>query len=219
VQALREASFEVRHGEVLGLIGPNGAGKSTLLECLAGLLAADGGEVLIDGRAVAPGGRHSQLMYLPDGIIPWPDQPADWILDFANALYGGDGSWRGELADVLGLHELRGRRLGALSKGQRKRVLLALTLLTPQRIVLLDEPFDGLDLRQTREAIVLFRRIAAGGRSLVVSIHSMSDAARICDRLVLLSDGNTIAEGTLAELRIRAGVPDGDLEEVFLALA
>src|SRR5262249_43958917 len=108
---------------------------------------------------------------------------------------------------------------GALSKGQRKRVLVALALTAPQPIVLMDEPFDGLDLRQTREAIALLRRVAAGGRSLVVSIHSMTDAVRVCDRLVLLSDGRSIAEGTFDELRQRAGVAAGDLEDVFLALA
>jgi ABC-type multidrug transport system ATPase subunit len=109
--------------------------------------------------------------------------------------------------------------MGALSKGQRKRVLLALALTAPQPVVLMDEPFDGLDLRQTREAIALFRRVAGEGRSLVLSIHSMTDAARVCDRLVLLSDGRTVAEGTLDELRQRAGIPTADLEEVFLALA
>jgi len=85
--------------------------------------------------------------------------------------------------------------------------------------VLMDEPFDGLDLRQTREAIALLKRIAESGRSLLVSLHSMSDATRVCDRLVLMSDGRVPAAGTLQELRARAGLPGADLEEVFLALA
>jgi ABC-2 type transport system ATP-binding protein len=83
----------------------------------------------------------------------------------------------------------------------------------------MDEPFDGFDLRQTREVMNLLRQEAAGGRSLVLSIHQLGDAQRVCDRLVLLSGGRVIGAGTLAELTVAAGVPIGtSLEEVFLAL-
>lgn len=218
VAAVRGASFEAFGGEVLGLLGPNGAGKSTILACLAGLLPADAGDVRLDGRPLPPARRRDALFYLPDGVRPWDDQPVDWVLDFGVALAGG-ADWRGEVAESLGIGPLRGRRMGALSKGQRRRVLVALALSAPHPVLLMDEPFDGLDLRQTREAIALFRRVAAGGRALVVSIHSMRDAARLCDRLVLVSDGRAEAEGTPDELRARAGLPGADLEEVFLALA
>jgi ABC-type multidrug transport system ATPase subunit len=219
VEAVRDATFDARAGEVLGLLGPNGAGKSTILACLAGLLAADGGAVTRGGAPLAPADRRDALFYLPDGVLPWPDQRVEWVLDFGRALHGGSADWRDDLAESLGIGALRGRRLGELSKGQRRRVLLAYALATPQPALLMDEPFDGLDLRQTRDAIALFRRVAAAGRTLVLSIHSMRDAERVCDRLVLLSDGRTAAEGTLAELRARAGLPNADLEEVFLALA
>jgi ABC-type multidrug transport system ATPase subunit len=122
------------------------------------------------------------------------------------------------MARLLDLLSLERQRVGTLSKGQRKRMLIALALLTPQPLVLLDEPFDGLDLRQTREAAPLLRHIATTGRSLLLSIHQLHDAARVCDRLVLLSDGRVAGEGTLDELRERAGLPDADVEEVFLAL-
>jgi ABC-2 type transport system ATP-binding protein len=110
-----------------------------------------------------------------------------------------------------------------LSKGQRKRALLAMSLLTPQPVLLADEPFDGLDLRQTREVADALRAQVAGGRTLVLSIHQIADAARICDRFVLLSGGRVRGEGTLAELSAmaaaRGAAPhDQDLEEVFLAL-
>jgi len=221
IEALRAATFRVEPGEVLGLLGPNGAGKSTLLSCLAGLLLADGGDVRgEDGQIIEPTRRRDALVYLPDAIRPWPDQTTDWVLSFWRAMTGASDDGWPPIAHVLGLDDLRGRRLGTLSKGERKRVLLGLTLGSPAPVALMDEPFDGLDLRQTRATIAMFRELAAGGRSLVLSIHSMPDAARVCDRLVLLNDGTTIAEGTLPELRSLARVGAGtDLEDVFLALA
>jgi ABC-type multidrug transport system ATPase subunit len=223
VEAVRDATFDVRAGEVVGLLGPNGAGKSTILECLAGLLPADGGDVHADGRPLPPAARCGALFYLPDGLVPWADETAGEVLDLAAALWrtpdDARRAWAADAAPALGIGALRERRVGALSKGQRKRVLVALALLVPRPLVLMDEPFDGLDLRQTREAIALFRRVAAGGRSLLVSIHAMRDAERVCDRLVLLGDGRTLAEGTPDELRARVGLPGGDLEDVFLALA
>jgi ABC-type multidrug transport system ATPase subunit len=96
--------------------------------------------------------------------------------------------------------------------------MLAVGLLTPQPTLMLDEPFDGLDLRQTRDVMRIIREAAQGGRTMFLSIHQLIDAERICDRLVLLSGGRVVGEGTLDELRARAGVTTGGLEEVFLAL-
>ena len=109
-------------------------------------------------------------------------------------------------------------RLGELSKGEHRRVMLAVGLLTPQPMLMLDEPFDGLDLRQTRDAMRVLRSHALSGRTLFLSIHQLRDAELICDRLVLLSDGRIVGEGTLDELRARAGLAGANLEEVFLEL-
>src|SRR5262249_26474516 len=105
--------------------------------------------------------------------------------------------------------------IGTLSKGQRKRAVLAIGLLTPHPVLMIDEPFDGLDLRQTREVGAALRDHAASGRTQFLSIHQISDAARVCDRFVLLSGGGRVkGEGTISEL---AGRPDADLEEIVLA--
>jgi len=221
--ALADVSFDVRPGEILGLIGPNGSGKTTLFECLAGVLPADAGAIVADGRPLAPGDRSSALFYLPDAIAPWPAQSVQWALDFVVGFFGGRADLRDDVVRRLGLAPVLDAPIGTLSKGQRKRALLAFGLLSPQSLLLADEPFDGLDLRQTREVAATLRDYAALGRTLFLSIHQITDAARICDRFVLLSGGRVCGEGTLEELsataRARGALaPAGDLEEVFLAL-
>jgi ABC-2 type transport system ATP-binding protein len=109
-------------------------------------------------------------------------------------------------------------RVSSLSKGELKRSLLAFSLLTRHELLLLDEPFDGLDLRQTRDVMTLLQKQASGGRTLFLSIHQLVDASRVCDRVVLLSAGKVVGEGTLEELKAKAGLSEGGLEEVFLAL-
>jgi ABC-type multidrug transport system ATPase subunit len=225
--ALGGVSFSIRPGEILGLIGPNGSGKTTLFECLGGVLPADSGRLAGPDRPLSRRERAATLFYLPDGITPWPSQPLGWAIDFTIGFFGGRHDLRQEVVRRLGLEQLVDTPLGALSKGQRKRALLAIGLLTPHPVLLADEPFDGLDLRQTREVAQTLRWYAAAGRTMLLSIHQISDAARICDRFVLLSNGRVCGEGTIEELSVLAaasgrfahrGAASGNLEEIFLAL-
>ena len=218
MSVLKDVSFTVRQSEVLGLIGPNGAGKTTLFECLAGLLPVDAGRVTFRDRELEPGKRKDALYYIPDSIRPWADQTVSFVVSFFEALHNRKPEEGAALLSSLQLQNLLHRRIWMLSKGEAKRFLLAIGLLTHQPILLVDEPFDGLDLRQTREVMSLLRTHAAKGRTLFVSIHQLTDAARVCDRLVLLSASRVVGEGTLDELSQKAGVADGGLEEVFLAL-
>lgn len=216
--ALDGVTFSVRAGEVLGLIGPNGSGKTTLFECLGGVLPFESGG--IEPRFTPSG--DPLMFYLPDGVTPWPDQRVRWVLDYAVGFFGGDPSRVKAVVQRLDLGTFLAKPIRTLSKGQRKRALLAVGLLVPHRILLADEPFDGLDLRQAREVARLLRETVTGGRTLFLSIHQISDAARVCDRFVLLNGGRVCGEGTIGELA--AGVPAPraidlrDLEEVFLAL-
>jgi len=220
--ALRDVGFSVRDGEILGLIGPNGSGKTTLFQCVAGMMPMNAGSVWSNGTPLDDEERTRILFYMPDGIRPWPDQTVDWALGFIADLYTADAARRHDIIAALGVDPLLPVRMGALSKGQHKRVLLAAALLTNQPLLLLDEPFDGLDLRQTRDTMDVLRQHARNGRTLFLSIHQLSDAERVCDRFVLLSGGQAAGEGTLEELRTRARAADVNreltLEEVFLAL-
>ncbi|HEY7402047.1 MAG TPA: ABC transporter ATP-binding protein [Candidatus Angelobacter sp.] len=222
--AVDQVSFSVREGEILGLIGPNGAGKTTVFESLGGVLPADQLEISHEGRPLGMAGLNSILFYLPDAITPWPSQTVNWALDFTVGLFGGRADLREDVVRRLELASLLDRSMGKLSKGQRKRALLALGVLAPQPVLMADEPFEGLDLRQTREVASALRSYAGEGkRTMVLSIHQIADAARVCDRFVLLSGGKLCGEGTLAELSALAAArssnasPTG-LEEVFLAL-
>ena len=214
--ALDKVTFNVRRGEILGLLGPNGSGKTTLFECLASVQPADGGQI-------SGGKRQHLLFYVPDGIAPWPEQPLWWVLEFALGFFGGPKELYPDVVDSLELTSLLHVRMGALSKGQRKRALLGIGLLTPQPILLIDEPFDGLDLRQSREVVETLRWQSSQGRTLFLSVHQIADAARICDRFVLLNAGRVCAEGSADELTELAasrtgGAKMADFEEVFLAL-
>lgn len=221
--ALQGVSFSIRRGEILGLIGPNGAGKTTLFECMAGVLPPSAGAILDAERGVATRERSGLMFYLPDAIAPWPSQRVQWVLDFAVGFFGARQDRLEEVVEAFALRTLLRERIGTLSKGQRKRVMLALGLLMPQPLLLADEPFDGLDLRQSRDVAATLRSHAARGRTLFLSIHQISDAARICDRFVLLSSGRTCGEGTLDDLTALAqargtAIAPRDLEEVVLAL-
>jgi ABC-2 type transport system ATP-binding protein len=220
--ALGDVSFAVRPGEVLGLIGPNGSGKTTLFECMGGVLPLDSGSLETDSGPLTRRQRAATLFYLPDAVVPWPSETVRWAIDFTLGLFGGRTHLRGEVVRRLGLEPLLDSLIGTLSKGQRKRALLAMGLLMPQPLLLADEPFDGLDLRQSREVADTLRSYASVGRTMFLSIHQIRDAARVCDRFVLLSGGRICGEGTLQELSAAAAARGSnagdDLEEVFLAL-
>jgi ABC-2 type transport system ATP-binding protein len=220
--ALDDVTFAVREGEVLGLIGPNGSGKTTLFECMGGVLPLDQGSLVRDGRPLSARARASILFYLPDQIVPWPAQSVRWAIDFTLGFFGGRVDLRDEVIRRLDVEPLLDATIGSLSKGQRKRALLAIGLLMPQPVLLADEPFDGLDLRQSRDVAQTLRSYASAGRTMFLSIHQIRDAARVCDRFVLLSGGRARGEGTLQELSAlaaaRGSSAGDDLEEVFLAL-
>jgi ABC-type multidrug transport system ATPase subunit len=215
---LSDVTFDIHEAEVLGLIGPNGAGKTTLFECVAGLIPTAVGSVTFRKRQLDQSERKQALFYFPDGITPWSEQRVSWVLKFFKNLYSRSTQRLESLSDKLRLSELMNSRLATLSKGERKRVMLALGLLTPQPLLLLDEPFDGLDLRQTRDVMSLLREERVAGKTLMLSIHQLVDAGRVCDRVVLLNNGRAVAEGDFAKLRAQANLSEGGLEEIFLAL-
>ena len=217
-RALEDVSFTVQAGEVLGLIGPNGAGKTTLLEAIAGLLPVDSGEIRFRDQLLPLRRRREVIFHLPDGVRPYSDQTTEQALAFFAGVYRRSATEISEIVSSVGLRPVLAKRIHALSKGYNRRLIIALGFLTRHPILLMDEPFDGFDLRQTRDMMAVLRRVASGGRTLLLSIHQLWDAEQVCDRLALLSDGRIRGVGTLEELRGRANRPGANLEDIFLAL-
>jgi len=216
--ALEAVGFSVRAGEILGLIGPNGAGKTTLLEAIAGLLPIDSGEVRFDDQLLPLQRRREVIFYLPDGVRPYAGQTTGQALAFFGGVYQRSADEISEIVSIVGLRPVLVKRIHALSKGYNRRLIIALGFLARHPILLMDEPFDGFDLRQTRDMMDVVRRVASRGRTLLLSIHQLRDAEQVCDRFALLADGRMRGVGTLEELRTRANRPGGNLEDIFLAL-
>jgi ABC-2 type transport system ATP-binding protein len=217
-KALHEVSFGLREKDILGIIGPNGAGKTTLLECLAGLLPVNSGKVFWESQPLWSSGRKDVMFYLPEDIVPYMEQLVFRLTGFFRDIYGLSYERERDVLVRLQLETVLTRRVGELSRGYRRRVLLALALLAPRPLLLLDEPFDGLDPRQTVEVTALLRDESTAGRTLLLSIHQLADAARICSRYLLLVEGKVVGCGTMEELQLRAGVNDQNLEAIFFAL-
>jgi len=216
--ALADVAFDIQAGEVIGIIGPNGAGKTTLLEALAGILPAETSDVQWLGKPLPPSRRREAMFYLPDGVRPYQDQPVTRVLSFFADVYRRSADEITGTIEAVSLTPVLHKRVHSLSKGYGRRLMLALGLLTRHPLLLMDEPFDGFDLRQTREIVGLLRKEVNKGRTFALAIHQLLDAERVCDRLILLADGHVRGVGTLNDLRERTGIADGSLEDIFLAL-
>src|SRR5712671_5102871 len=216
--ALADVAFDIQAGEIVGIIGPNGAGKTTLLEALAGILPAETSDVQWLGRPLPPSRRREAMFYLPDGVRPYQDQPVTRVLSFFAGVYRRSADEITGTIEAVGLTPALHKRVHSLSKGYGRRLMLALGLLTPHPLLLMDEPFDGFDLRQTREIVGVLRKEVTKGRTFALAIHQLLDAERVCDRFILLADGRVRGVGTLNDLRVRTGITDGSLEDIFLAL-
>ncbi|MFD5029387.1 anchored repeat-type ABC transporter ATP-binding subunit [Streptomyces sp. NPDC058220] len=200
--AVEDAQLSLNAGDLLGLLGPNGAGKTTLLRAVLGLVPLSGGQVLIEGL---PPERARHLV----GYVPQRHEFAwDFPIDVAGAVLSGrtrsigwlrrvrpaDRAAVDEALDMVGLGDLRRRPIGELSGGQRQRVLVARALASEPRLLLLDEPFTGVDIPTQELLNQLFHRLAAEGRGLLMTTHDLAAAARTCTRVALLNR-TVVAEG------------------------
>jgi len=172
----------------------------------------------VQGENLSLEQRHQLFWYQPDNILPFAGQQVMTTLEFFRRVHGASTADLKLLIDGLELSSMLGKFLHELSKGYRRRVLLAVALLSRQPLLMLDEPFDGFDLKQSLSVMDLLRQCRAE-RTMILSIHQLSEAEKICDRFLLLDQGQMMGIGTLKELACQVGINSGaTLEEVFLAI-
>lgn len=198
--ALHDVDLRLAAGELVGLIGPNGAGKTTLLRAILGLLPLETGSISVaSGRAGYVPQRHEFAWDFPidvRGAVLAARVPQRGLL---GRLRREDRAAADDAITRVGLSDLATRPVGELSGGQRQRVLVARALATNPSLLLLDEPFTGLDVTTQETLSILFTDLAAEGRTLLMTTHDLPAAAKLCDRLVLLNR-TVIADGTPDEL-------------------
>jgi len=215
VAALDGASLAVRRGEVYGLLGPNGAGKTTLIRSLVGLVGPSAGTITVLGRRMPDLDLLARVGYMTQQAALYPDLTIAENLRFFASINGTRDGIRDAL-EVVGLWERRDSVVSSLSGGMRTRCSLACALVHRPDLLLLDEPTVGVDPLLRIQLWDRFQQMAREGKTILVSSHVMDEAER-CDRLGLIRFGRLLAEGTVAQLKAKAGVDR--LEDAFLKLA
>jgi len=214
VNAVDGLSLSVRRGEVFGLLGPNGSGKSTTIKMILGLLSPSAGKVSLFGLSPRSVEARRRLGYLPELSYLHPFLTAKETLGYYAGLCGlgrGEAKERTrQLLEMVGLSDVASRPVGGFSKGMSRRVALAASLVGRPELLVLDEPTSGLDPISTKEVKTLVKALAKGGMTVLMTSHLLADAEDICDRVMILNHGKSVAEGMVSELGT-------SLEEFFLA--
>jgi len=211
VRAVDGVSFSVRRGEIYGLLGPNGAGKTTTIRMTIGIIAPDRGEAYIMGYNVhkEPVKARSFIGVVPEVSNPYVDLTAWENLMLVGGIYCIPKKVRvkraEELLKMLKMYNARNRKVKALSKGMRRRLLLAMALISDPDILFLDEPTSGLDVISARMIRSFLLKLKEQGKTIILTTHNIDEAGMLCDRVAIMNKGKIIARGTPKELKIRFG--------------
>ena len=223
VQAVQDVSFEVHAGEVVGLLGPNGAGKTTILRMIAGVVAPDTGQVLLNGVDISsdPIAAKSRIGFLSGDTQLYQRLTPKECLEYFGRLYGMEETRLKrrveELISRLRMESFAQRRCSTLSSGQKQRANIARAFLHEPGLLILDEPTSALDVVSGHFIVESIREEKHAGRAIIFSTHIMSEAEYLCDRILLLHEGKVVDQGSLPELLDRSGC--ANLTDTFLKQA
>ena len=224
VQAVDGVDFCAANGCITGLLGPNGAGKTTTLRMVAALIAPDAGRITVDGLDVAtqPARALARMGVLSDARGLYPRLTARENIVYYGRLHGMSAAAAAARADTLAatldMQGLLDRRTEGFSQGERMKTALARALVHDPANIILDEPTNGLDVLATRALRQALRRLRDDeGKCVVFSSHIMQEVERLCDHVVVVAHGRTVAQGSVAQLSAQAG--ERDFEETFVKLA
>jgi len=212
-----DVSFTVDPGTIFGFIGPNGSGKSTTLRHLMGLMVADDGRATIGGFDCWKQSKEvKQLVgYLPGEISLPGDMTGADMLDLMQRLHGSNPARRQLLLKRFPFETKT--KIRKMSKGMKQKAMILCALVTGSELLIVDEPFVGLDPLAIRELLQIFSELKQDGKGILMSTHILETAERHCNRFVLLHEGHIAAEGTTAALRARYGLQDGTLDDLYVA--
>jgi ABC-2 type transport system ATP-binding protein len=220
--AVRDVSFELRAGEVLGLLGPNGSGKSTIVKMITGLLQPTSGDVRLDGKPAFDDLEHYKagLGYVPEEPHLYSYLTGPEYLRLVGRLRGIPADGLDDKIDrflqLLGIYDDRYQTLSSYSKGMRQKVLITAAVLHDPRLIVLDEPFSGLDVSAARVLKGFVRTLAEQGKMVLFSSHVLEVVEQVCSRVVILKDGQIVGHDSVANLRAVLQLPS--LDAVFAAL-
>ena len=224
IVAVNRLNLSVSEGEIFGFIGPNGAGKTTTLRMMGGVIAPTEGSVIIDGINMAgnPENAKKRIGFIPDRPFLYEKLTGIEFLRFTADLYGiEDGLFYERSEKILkqfSLYNWANELIESYSHGMKQRLVISAAILQDPKVIVVDEPMVGLDPAGIRMVKDLFRSLAKKGTTIFMSTHTLAVAEDICGRIGIIHKGFLIATGTIEELRLRAQVQEGDLEEVFLIL-
>ena len=202
--AVKDISFSVNKGEIVGFLGPNGAGKSTTMRMITGFLPVSSGEIYVSGLKVGIDNLKAQqkIGYLPENNPLYVDMYVKEYLEFVGRIYKVQNLKNRikDMIDAVGLEVEQNKKIGALSKGYRQRVGLAQAIIHDPEVLILDEPTSGLDPNQLVEIRELIKTIGKE-KTLMLSTHIMQEAEAICDKIVIISKGEIVTNKTTTELQ------------------
>jgi ABC-2 type transport system ATP-binding protein len=223
IPAVEDVSFSVLAGQVTGYLGPNGSGKSTTMKMITGLIERDAGEILFEGQPVErdPIAYKQRIGYVPEEPQLYTHLSGAEYLVMVAQLRGLERKRATEaiagMLRLLGLYEDRDMAMSSYSKGMRQKVLLSAALLHNPDLVLLDEPFSGLDVGSSLVLRSLIEELARRGKAVLLSSHEMQTVEKLCARVVILHRGRVVADDSVARLRAMINLPT--LEGIFSQLA
>ena len=203
-KALNDVNFTIQKGELVGFLGPNGAGKSTMMKIITGFLAADSGEIFVNGEKVLPEKLEirKNIGYLPEHNPLYTDLYVKESLEITAGFYKLKNKKQkvAEMVALTGLGDEQHKKIGALSKGYRQRVGLAQALIHNPSVLILDEPTTGLDPNQLEEIRNLIRNISRE-KTVMLSSHIMQEVEAVCNRVIIINKGKIVADGGIAEVK------------------
>lgn len=216
-KAVNDLTLTINDGEIFGFIGPNGAGKTTTIKCCVGILGFDSGEILINGKSIKddPIECKKIIAYIPDNPDLYEQLTAIQYLNFICDIYEIDLNKRKEeiekYAKIFKISDKLNDLISSYSHGMKQKLALTSAFIRSPKLLILDEPFVGLDPKASFDVKELMRELCKGGSSIFFSTHVLEVAEKLCDKVAIIKDGNLVVMGTMEEVR-----GNKSLEDVFL---